>query len=371
MKFLIKFLLICLLIFPTFQTSEHRRKSKILKDKMSSSKPKKLVGLYFYDATNSKPKEQNIEKKQYFEFFRKMKKHEFNYDEDPDITSKTLSSEIPAFECSTDFDMKFVKIYYRSAGKLLKTDMRKEINKALEIPTAKPNTEKAFFYLSGVPEKFISLVNIIKPIIPAANVLGQNLLLSQQNVQNNHLFEAVEHEILEICGTCQNNKEKVQRLFIDRDAFGKDKKKLMWHSRVRVSVVPATSCTAKEWGNDNTIYLKNRDGMDEITPISIGKSSFNAFLYNIKNYLKRYWRYNAIYNCQHFATNFFNEITTNHFDFKSAMLIGRHALKSEYEPKLEFQLNGVHLCRDAKDPTYKVGIINFDDNDEEIDEADD
>lgn len=217
-----------------------------------------------------------------------------------------------------DFNIDFAANYYRTAGTLSRASMIDEVAKSIEKPTHRPSLFAAIFYLSETPA-------------------NENTPEEQVEVM---------HEFFEVCGSCANDPTRVARLVFDRDAIGKDSGP-MWHSRVRIAHVPGTTCTAasNEWGHNrqtstNKKYINIKGN---VTPVI--QTSLNGLIRKCIKYVKRYWRYNGIYNCQHFATNMFNDLTGSTLDMLSNGMMTVHSDASPARPKADWDLDAAPLVR--------------------------
>ena len=216
-----------------------------------------------------------------------------------------------------------MKLYNRTAMWADKKDLEAEINAAKTDPLRKPSIWNAFWKLYSKNEK--------------------------------NAMEPIKHEFLEVCGACGKN---TRRLVIDRDATGGQtlfSTSLFYNSvfttRVRVTKIPNDGpCYIKEnWLHkkvaNNWVHL--RDDFNNTEHLKLNKMDLDRFLVDVMSFAKRYWRYNGLFNCQHFATNMYNRICNRNMDFTSSELTGMHAFKSGKKPILDFQI-GNDTPLDAK-----------------------
>ena len=111
-------------------------------------------------------------------------------------------------------------------------------------------------------------------------------------------------------------------------------------SRNRMTRIPSSStgCLANEW---MSVKSKGLITTRTTTPLASLVKSLDTVINYAFRYIKRYWRYNALFNCQHFATNMVNKITGMTFDFTDSAWMDVHSLTSNAKNnKLEFDLSG-------------------------------
>jgi len=94
-----------------------------------------------------------------------------------------------------------------------------------------------------------------------------------------------------------------------------------------------------------------RDDFDNTKYLQENQVDLDTFVEVVRLYTKRYWRYNGLFNCQHFATNMYSEFCNRHIDFTSSKLVGMHAFKSGKLPVLDFQIKNTTLDAEFKHNT--------------------
>jgi len=206
-----------------------------------------------------------------------------------------------------------MKLYHRTAMWADKKDLMVEIENAKTDPLDKPSTWNGFWKLYS------------------KKVDG---------------YEPIRHEFIEVCGACGKH---TRRLVFDRDAIGPQNLlstsfyyNSIFTTRVRVTKIPNDGpCNIKEnWLHkkvpNNWVHL--REDFNNTEHLKLKKVDLDWFLKNAMSFAKRYWRYNALFNCQHFATNMYNKMCKRNLDFASSELTGVHSLKSGKTPILDFQL---------------------------------
>ena len=229
-------------------------------------------------------------------------------------------------DCGSEvFYLENIKLYERISGWAKKEVMEDEIKQSNADPLHKPSIANA-------------------------------LSIEKENNKENSLTP-IEHEFIEFCGSCGN---KTKRFVIDRDAVGGRNlfsiKNSVFTTRIRITKIPNTnngSCYEdKNWlykkVRNRWVYLRAEIDKNDLLSFQQLNYKLDDVLNLMNNYAKRYWRYNGIFNCQHFATNTFNYFTGQKNDFASAEIMGYHALRSGIKPWIEFETSGKKIELGAK-----------------------
>ena len=142
----------------------------------------------------------------------------------------------------------------------------------------------------------------------------------------------IKHELIGFCGICKNfhGKSSFQHFLIDRVA--NEDFPDIWNSKIRVIYIgPGQSCD-----RNDANWLERRSNV-KINVFNEGEArrlvTMNGIFGDIKKYLKDFPVYNALYNCQHFASNLFSKITGKKTEFvsKDVMIINNNEETLKYE----------------------------------------
>lgn len=135
----------------------------------------------------------------------------------------------------------------------------------------------------------------------------------------------VKHEVIEVCGTFNSNS---YHFIFERDARGGGLN--LWNSKVNIHYIgKSNNCdlNTDDWANKKGGTFLDQDGMLSSQLILMSESkvnnySMNKFLNENENFLKRYPKYNLLYNCQHYAINLYNKLTNGHLGFEDQDILG-------------------------------------------------
>lgn len=202
-----------------------------------------------------------------------------------------------------------VKSYWRHGGYVPIGDVKKEVRKA--------NFDKNY-----TPD-FMESLRIA------------NYFFFGQEVPESQKFQ-VKHEILGICVVCndENEKKSYQHFLVDRNANAELPD--IWNTKIRMLYIgEGDSCdeSDKTWAEKKSnLHLRAESYDLQNRGYEIG-----WVLKDIKNYFRNFPKYNALYNCQHFANNLYNKITGKKEDFisKDVMILKERGGKTN-EMKLAF-----------------------------------
>jgi len=147
------------------------------------------------------------------------------------------------------------------------------------------------------------------------------------------------HQLIEVC--LKNDKDdKTHHVLIDRVAKGKGLIE-MWNSAIRVNYIgEGDGC---DLHSDKWVDAKDGSCDGGITPCLTTRASktnmnysMNKMLRICENFLLKFKRFNAWFNCQHFATHAYDMVTGAKLDFENWEIMEIHSLYSGLEPKLDF-----------------------------------
>ena len=138
-------------------------------------------------------------------------------------------------------------------------------------------------------------------------------LFFKKEVPDKEKFE-IKHQLLGICAFCKNSIGKISffHYIIDRNANGEFPE--VWNTKIRVIYIGEGDHCEKD---DRGWAEKRSNGLNiigESYRVRKGES-MNKVLKGIQGYLKEFPKYNALYNCQHFANNLYNKMTGKKEEF--------------------------------------------------------
>jgi len=206
-----------------------------------------------------------------------------------------------------------IKSYWREAGFLPSEDVKNEIRKADNFRLYTPNLLET--------QKIAQFLFFNRPI-PSKN---QKTL--------------IKHQLLGICMTCRSSKGKrsFHHFIIDRNANSEFPD--VWNTKIRIIYLgEGNNCQQndKGWAEKRASGLNIKDETFGLR----GNYSMTNLMKDIKNYFRNYPIYNALYNCQHFATNLYNKITGKSQEFISQDLMvikEKNGVLNEGKLKYNFQ----------------------------------
>lgn len=224
-----------------------------------------------------------------------------------------LSNKNLLLSCNKkDSQILSIKSYWRESGFLPSEDVRKELKSANNFKFYTPNL---------LETQRIAQFIFFNKSIPANN---EKIL--------------IKHQILGVCTSCVlKGKRNFQHFLIDRNANAEFPD--VWNSKVRVIYVgQGESCQKddKGWVEKKVSSLHIKDETFNLK----GDYTMTRLLKDAKNYLRSYPVYNALYNCQHFATNLYNKITKKNEEFisKDLMIMNdQNGVSNEGKLKYDFQ----------------------------------
>ena len=200
------------------------------------------------------------------------------------ISVSNLNSQCQA----EDSEILAIKSYWRFGGYLPKDDAKKEIRRANHNKDHTPD--------------FMDTLRIA------------GYLYFNEPVPDKEKYE-IKHELLGLCTSCVNlkaNSTTYHHYIIDRNANAELPE--IWNTKIRVIYIgEGESCMKNDtaWAEKRTKGLNLRDE-------SYGLNyTMNMILKDLRGYFKEFPKYNALYNCQHFANNLYNKITGKNKEFIS------------------------------------------------------
>jgi len=208
-----------------------------------------------------------------------------------------------------------VKSYWRHGGYVPIDDTKKEIRKA--------NFDK----------------NHTPDFLDSIRIAG--FLFFGEQVPENQKFQ-VKHELLGLCITCTDAEENLSyhHFIIDRNANAELPD--IWNTKIRMIYIgEGESCKEndKGWAEKRSSGLHIRAQSYDLQQ---RKYEIGGVLKDIKNYFNEFPKYNALYNCQHFANNLYNKITGKREEFinKDVMILKERGGKTN-EHKLIFNFEEI------------------------------
>ncbi len=207
-----------------------------------------------------------------------------------------------------------LKSYWRHGGYLPTELAKKEIRRA--------NQNK-----DHIPDFFESL-----------EIAGY--LFSNEEVPSHRRIQ-IKHELLGLCVSCNNsdNSDKnssFHHFILDRNANAQLPE--VWNTKIRLIYIgEGEDChkNDEKWAEKRTKGLNLRAesyGLEE------KGYSLNMVIKDIQGYFKQFPKYNALYNCQHFANNLYNKISGKEEQFisKEIMIFKERRKEENNENKLFF-----------------------------------
>lgn len=230
---------------------------------------------------------------------------EFEFDQNPNLKISDLVEFYPFLKNLTDIQISAAKLYWRFTAYLPIDKVQIEMENARKNPkTYTPNLWWSFEYM-----------------------------IMKRKVDGDNKIE-VRHEILELCLEKKTTKETFH-FVIDRAA----KYLPIFRSKIRVIYTGSgdgCNLESKKWSNVRAgFYNTNKPQLT----VRESKQNLNYSFMKVLNigveYLLNYPVFNTLYNCQHFATNVFDTISSSNLDFESWKIMLAHSI---YSP-----LNGTKL----------------------------
>ena len=140
----------------------------------------------------------------------------------------------------------------------------------------------------------------------------------EKNCKNENDY-VVKHEMLEIRAKCptisKTEPDQYVHFLIDRDSRAGFPD--IWNTQVRVFYLGCLSENLIDFHQPETDLAEdkriNLNGQGQAKPNYL----LSNFFSEVETFLTNYPKYNFFYNCQHFATNFFNQITGQNLTYTS------------------------------------------------------
>jgi len=285
-------------VFLCFTTDTFSRKIKKIKNKVEEAQ------IVLYDG--QQPSGQNTEFVQYFDAAVVKQIKSVGANSPPVKSSDAFPLDCPV---GTDLLIESVNLIHRLSGYLDNKAMADEVKASMDDASHKPSLWGAISFVMGSAADHKSKVF---------------------------------HQMFEICGKCG---AKTIRAVIDRDAQGSiGIMNSIWTTRVRVTRVESPAGDTCAATSTNWMHTKVPNGWvtsdsNGAVPANGLTKTFDNLSVLLTNFAKRYWRYNGLTNCQHFATNMFNEVAGTKLDiFSSNLMLGVHSAASGLLPAIDWDV---------------------------------
>lgn len=230
--------------------------------------PENQCSSHYRNILRLSPEELSSTKKFSFSF---IKKH---------LSNQKLKTTCP----EEDSNILSIKSYWRHGGYIPKDDARKE-------------TRRANLNKDHTPD-----------FIESLKIAGY-LFFNEKVPENNRL--EIKHELLGLCTVCktkEGEKNSYHHYIIDRNANAELPD--IWNTKIRLIYTgEGTNCESNDpqWAENKTKGMNVR--AESFAIYKKTKYTINNLLKDIRKYLSTFPKYNALYNCQHFATNLYNKIS--------------------------------------------------------------
>ena len=226
------------------------------------------------------------------------------------LTMKDLNKALQVFNDNANYSVFSMKLYSQYATVFPRDALKIESKLALENPL----------------KHTIDMVSYL-----IYDVLNTKVPEDQQ--------ETIYHELNEIC--LKNDLDnKTFHLIVDRVACGSEKLKF-WNSRINIDYIgEGDGC---DLNSDKWADVKSGICQETGKPCLIARGQRTNMNYNMQkvidlilDFLMQYKKFNSVFNCQHFGTNFFDDVAVDTLDFENWEIMTVHSPFSGLEPKVSF-----------------------------------
>jgi hypothetical protein len=168
----------------------------------------------------------------------------------------------------------------------------------------------------GTSKTFEDLVLAIDAVMQVNDVKtfksNINSLIIEKIILLKRTFFIGHHEMMAVCINDINNKSPLTKYYflLDRGANYKFATKVRIIYLGKSNICDEKNKLMPQWTNRSKVFLKRTN---KYVPdrLDSNKKSFKILLRMVKLYVSKFWYYNIpTYNCQHFATGFYNVISS-------------------------------------------------------------
>jgi len=226
------------------------------------------------------------------------------------LTMKDLNQALQVFNDEANYTVFSMKLYSQYATVFPRDALKIESKLALENP--KKHTIDMVSYL-------------------IYDVLNTEVPVDQQ--------EKIYHELNEIC-LKNDGDNKTFHLIVDRIANGAEKLKF-WNSRINIDYIgegDGCDLNSDKWADAKSGICEQLG-----QPCLIARAEKTNLNYSMQkvidltlDFLTQYRKFNSVFNCQHFGTNFYNKFAEDTLDFENWEIMTVHSPFCGLKPAVSF-----------------------------------